>query len=97
MPFEVSAARTFVDAVLAVERAVALVALTFETVRFRRTASGLTLTVPDADTEMYRSGAAACAALASNSEPIRASPMEVETSDFLVSFITEVSHTLADD
>ena len=97
MPFAVRAARTFVDAALAVESASALVALTFETVRFRRTASGLTLTVPEADTEIYRSGAAACAVLASNSEPIRANPMEVETSDFLVSFITKVSHTLAAD
>ena len=52
MPFDVSAARTFVEAPLAVESAAALVPLTLETVRFRRTASGLTLMVPEADTEI---------------------------------------------
>ena len=52
MPFALSAARTFVEAELAVASAAALVALTLETVRFRRTASGLTLMVPDADTEI---------------------------------------------
>ena len=40
---------------------------------------------------------AALALDAMSKEPIRASPMEVETIDFLVSFIDPVSHGMTDE
>ena len=74
----------------------ALVALTLETVILRRTASGFTLIVPDADTDMYRSGVAASAPEAMKSEPTIMSATDAKAIDFLLSFIGLVSHAFAD-
>ena len=93
---EVRAVRTLVEAPFAAASAAALVGLTLVTVRFSRTASGFTLIVPEAETEIYRSVAAALALLAILNEPSRASAIEVETIDFLVSFIVPVSHAFTD-
>ena len=84
------------DAPFATESAAALVGLTLVTFRLRRTASGFTLIVPEAETEIYRSVAAALALLATVNEPSRANAIEVETIDFLVSFIAPVSHAFTD-
>ncbi|CAB4824212.1 unannotated protein [freshwater metagenome] len=87
-PFSRSALRTAAATLEASERADLLLAAIAVAVALRRTASGVTFTVPSAFTEMERVGAAAIDAGASANPPIKESATEAIANFFIyVGFI----------